>query len=268
MIVTTSARRQQDLLPQAKRIAQELQAIWVPRGKHSVEGMLKKYCNQDLLLVSKDGLKLYPQFKAGKEKEAGTLEPFFFHPSSAMFRLKRIIRGEADPFLEATRLQDGMTILDTTLGLASDAIIASYAVGEKGQVEGLESEKVLAYIVEQGLQTWATDMPELEQAMKRIKVIQGNHLSLLRQYPEDSFDVVYFDPMFEVSVDTSAGLSALKSFANFSVLSAEAVQEAKRVARRRVVLKESSYSERFAALGFQPIVRKYASHWFGTIEIK
>lgn len=267
MIVTTSARRQQELIPLAQQAAQELQATWVPRGKASVAGLQRAYREQDLLMVTKDGLKLYPSADEQEGQLAEAPEPFFFHPSSAMFRLKRLARGEHDPFIEATGLQEGMTILDTTLGLASDAIIASYAVGGQGQVVGIESEPVLAYIVKQGLQMWETDLPELKKAMAHVQVINKEHLPFLRLCEENSFDVVYFDPMFEATVATSTGLVGLKSFANYTDLAQEAVQEAVRVARRRVVLKDSSYSERFEELGFEPIRRKYASHWFGIIEL-
>ena len=50
-----------------------------------------------------------------------------------MFRVKRLMRGEHDPFVQATQLESGMTVLDCTLGMASDSIVASYMVGESGK---------------------------------------------------------------------------------------------------------------------------------------
>ncbi|GAA0366253.1 class I SAM-dependent methyltransferase [Bacillus horti] len=273
MIVTTSARRQEELIEEAQEVAMELKATFVPRGKRSVEGILKKYVNEDVLLVTKDGLKLVqqeqesPHHQAGDEAPSSLQEPFFFHPSSAMFRLKRLLRGEQDPFIEATGLKRGDSILDATLGLASDAIIAAFTVGEQGKVVGVESNPVLAFMVAKGLQSWETDSVELKEAMARVEVIQADHMPFLASCPDRSFDVVYVDPMFESSVASSTGLSGLKRFANYAPFSKEALQEAKRVARKRVVMKESSYSARFEELGFTAIERKYASHWFGVIEL-
>lgn len=81
------------------------------------------------------------------------------------------------------------------------------------------------------------------------------------------FDVIYFDPMFETTIESSTGISPLKGIANYEPLTKETMEEAKRVAKQRVVMKDSRYSSRFTQLGFKPIERKYASHWFGTIEL-
>ncbi|MFZ7944193.1 hypothetical protein [Neobacillus sp. 19] len=97
---------------------------------------------QTVIVVGKDRVELF---------EKGSTLPFFFHPNSAMFRIKRLLSGENDPFADAAQLTEGMTILDCTLGLASDAIVASFLVGKGGHVTGLEGHKYLAYIVQEGL---------------------------------------------------------------------------------------------------------------------
>ncbi len=38
-----------------------------------------------------------------------------------------------------------MTVLDCTLGMASDSIVASYVVGESGKVTGLEGVSMASY---------------------------------------------------------------------------------------------------------------------------
>lgn len=49
-----------------------------------------------------------------------------------------LLTGEKEPMLRAAYLSEGDTFLDCTLGLGSDAIIASMAVGETGSVVGIE----------------------------------------------------------------------------------------------------------------------------------
>ncbi|MGM7722017.1 class I SAM-dependent methyltransferase [Metabacillus sp. Hm71] len=257
MIVTTSGRPDIHLIQTAMEIATELNGHFLKRNKQAVADIKKSY-REDVLVVGKNRLELHVLCQNS---------PLFFHPNSAMFRIKRLIKGETDPFCEACSLQEGDFVLDCTLGLASDSIIASYVVGEKGFVKGIEESKSLAYIVKNGLQQWETGLDVLDQAMKRIHVTISDHLSYLRECPEHSFDVIYFDPMFEETIEGSIGLLPLKSVANFSALRKEAIMEAKRVARRRIVLKDHWKSSRFQELGFTVQVRKSAKFHYGVIEI-
>jgi hypothetical protein len=260
MIVTTSTRGQTHLEGKAIQVAQEMRVPFIKRGRSSLAQMIGKYEIDKLLMVTSEGVKCV-------FRDKGT-DPFFFHPSSAMFRIKRLMGGDRDPFVETTQLTSGMTFLDCTLGLASDSIVASYVVGPTGRVNGLESQEVLAYLVRDGLRTWDSKIEKLNDAMRGIQVTLSEHATFLRDCPANSYDVVYFDPMFETTKNDSIGLSPLKKIANYDKLHVETVKEACRVAKQRVVMKESSYSLRFQQLGFQPVERKYASHWFGTIELE
>ena len=56
----------------------------------------------------------------------------FFHPNMAQVRMKRLRCGDIDNMLEAMggrEFLQNKTVLDCTLGFASDAIISSYGVG-------------------------------------------------------------------------------------------------------------------------------------------
>ncbi|KKI88697.1 hypothetical protein WQ54_29735 [Bacillus sp. SA1-12] len=257
MIVTTSGRPDTHLIQTAMEIASELSAQFLKRNKQAVSDF-KKTHQENILVVGKNRLELHLLDQEN---------PLFFHPNSAMFRIKRLLRGEKDPFCEACNLQKGDFFLDCTLGLASDSIIASYIVGDKGFVKGIEESKSLAYIVKKGLKQWQTGLDVLDQAMKRINVSISDHLSYLRQCPDRSYDVIYFDPMFEETIEGSIGILPLKSVANFSALHKEAIMEAKRVARRRVVLKDHWRSSRFQEFGFTVHIRKSAKFHYGVIEI-
>jgi hypothetical protein len=71
--------------------------------------------------------------------------------------------------------------------------------------------------------------------------------------------------MFEETVDSS-GIAPLRSFASYSDLTMDAVIEAKRIAKKRVVLKDHFRSERFVKFGFTQHIRKTSKFHFGTIE--
>ena len=195
-------------------------------------------------------------FESGKNRVS-------FHPSMALLRLIQILRGERDRFLQAVQLHEGDTFIDATLGLGTDALVASYQVGKSGKVLGIEHSPILAALVKEGLLNLAqgyyprVNNPEkakawelLAEAAGRIEVLWGDHLQVLSKYTSEAVDVVYFDPMFRHTRTQSASIRPLHEFANPQPLSHEAIGEAVRVARRKVVLKERKGSPQFNRLGF------------------
>ena len=141
MFITTAGRTNEIMIEQAKQIALQLNLPYVNRKKKTVRQLQAAY-NEDCLVVGKEKLELY---KLNSE------EPFFFHPSSANFRMKRLAKGQTDPLVEVCQLDKGMSFLDCTLGLGSDSIVASFAVGDSGKVTSIEQKEVIAFIVQEGL---------------------------------------------------------------------------------------------------------------------
>ncbi|WP_245350042.1 class I SAM-dependent methyltransferase [Cytobacillus eiseniae] len=244
------------MIRQAKLVAHKLNGRYIERKKRSVQ-MIQTSEKVDCLVVGKERLELYP---------LGETAPFFFHPNSAMFRIRRLMKGDHDPFLEATRLETGKSLLDCTLGLASDCIVASFAVGTKGKVTGIEGNACLAYIVKEGLNSWESGIPAMNQAMKQIKVTNQLSLAFLKSIPDGTYDCVYFDPMFEEHILDSDGIEALSHFAIYEEITDELINEAIRVAKERVVLKDHFRSTRFSEFGFEVFKRKTAKFHFGVIE--
>lgn len=95
--------------------------------------------------------------------------------------------------MEAAQLQLGDSVLDCTLGLAADAMLAAYTVGEAGRVVGLEANPNVAFIVRQGMQAYDTSELPLTACMRHIEVIQSEAVRYLKTLPDNAFDVVYMD---------------------------------------------------------------------------
>ncbi|CAM3896138.1 class I SAM-dependent methyltransferase [Mesobacillus zeae] len=256
MIVTTGGRTDDETVLLAKETAAILNAKYVSRRKRSVLDLMQSE-NDDCIVRGRARIELYP---------FGESKPFFFHPNSAMFRIKRLIKGECDPLTEAARLEPGMSFLDCTLGLGSDSIVAAFAAGPTGQVIGVESNPYLAYIVRDGLIHWKSGLAEMDSAMNAIRVFQSNSLTLLKGMGDNSIDCVYFDPMFEETILESDGIRGLARFADYSGLSSRVLEEAYRVAKKRVLLKDHFRSERFSEFAFKVFKRKSAKFHFGVIE--
>jgi 16S rRNA (guanine1516-N2)-methyltransferase len=257
LIVTTSYDPTPELLQRAREVSAALGAPAVPRGRNSLSQLLAKRGERELLLVAREGLQL---IRSGEP-------PLFFHPSMAMIRLKRLRRGDPDPLLAAARLAPGDAVIDCTAGLASDAIVLAYGVGESGAVTALESEPVIAALVADGLARYETGDPSFTAALRRVRLLRADHLAYLREQPDRSADVVYFDPMFRRPIESSASISPLRELADGRPLSPEAVAEAKRVARKTVVLKEQKDSAEFARLGFGRIIPTARKLAYGVIEL-
>lgn len=257
MFITTAGRTDQETIESANLAARKLHIPYVSRGKRSVKQIQEAENGEDCIVFGRNRLELY---RFNQE------HPFFFHPNLAMVRMKRIKKGENDPYLEAGNIRAGSTVLDCTLGLGADAIVASYAVGQGGKVEALEENRWIAFLVSHGLKTWEDGEDEVIQAMRRIQIRQMNHKEWLKQVADNSYDVVYFDPMFEESILESNGIRTLTKFAAFHSITTEIINEAKRVARKRVVLKDHFRSTRFEQFGFTVLRRKTAKFHYGFIE--
>lgn len=205
----------------------------------------------------------------------------FFHPSMALLRMINIKRGVGDRFLEAVSLKEGDTILDATMGLASDALIASWAVGKRGKVIAVEYSPLIYLLVQDGLDKLKELAPgkiknrekeeawlELAKASSRIEPVWADHQSILEGLPDSSVDVVYFDPMFRATITSSSSMKPIKEWSYPEPLKRETIQQACRVARKRIVLKERRYGGEFERLGFMLADgSKYSSIGFGIIDL-
>ncbi|TCZ81064.1 SAM-dependent methyltransferase [Paenibacillus albiflavus] len=256
MIVTTSYKPTEEILAQAKEYANELNWKLVPRNHASMNALRKQYNVDRILLVTRDELRCF----------VGEEPPIFFHPSMAHVRVQRLIRGEGDVMLQAANVTKDDIVLDCTAGLASDSIVFSYAVGEAGRVIALDSEPELCLLLRVGLDMYSSDVAILNEAMRRIEVTCADHYTYLQQAQDKSVDVVYFDPMFRTPLTASNSISPLRGIANPNALTLETIAEARRVARKRVVLKEARFSEEFERLGFQMVVPSGTKLAYGVIQ--
>lgn len=255
-IVTTAGRPDNISETLAKKACESLQIDFIPRNKRSVATICKEY-NANVIVAGKNRFEYYAK---------GANAPFFFHPNSAAFRLKRVARGEADPMLEACRLEVGYSFLDCTLGIGSDSMLAAFAVGETGKVVGIESNENIAFIVARGIETYDTTELPLTSCMRQIEVVHADAVTYLKQQQDNSFDVVYMDPMFEETIEESNNFEVLRKAGDHTSLTEEWISEALRVAKQRVVLKGHFKSTLFEQFGFKRDIRLSAKFHYGVIE--
>ena len=227
--VTAGRKGSGDLLNAAKEWATHFDVPYIERASKGSLEELRQQNNLDTILVATaDGPQIY--------NNEGT---FFYHPGMAVLRLQRLKNNEHDHFAQALELREGMRVLDGTLGLAGDAAIASYLVGEKGKVVGVEASILLHFVVENGLRSYEAEDPDLTNALRRIATVQATAEDYLETCEADSYDVVYFDPMFRYPVQGSSAMEPLRPVAYQKPLNQRTIELALKAAPK-IVIKERS----------------------------
>lgn len=226
MIVTTSSKDER-LIEKALRFSETYGIPYRVRGEKSLAYLYETEDPQVFVVNHNRGLSYYEEGKS----EA------FFHPNMAFHRLRNLRQGGSDMLAVVCGLEPGMTFLDGTLGLASDAMTAASVVGEHGRVIGVEKSLPLYILVREGLAFHAEKEPEMREISARMELHHADNLDFLRTCAVDGVDIVYFDFMFHRPISASFGIEVIRDFAVYDVLTDVHIAEATRVARERVIVK-------------------------------
>ena len=253
-IVTTSRDPNKSNTLLAEQTAATLGIPFVQRQNSSLDELRNQYEVTCILVAKNNALTL--------ETPDGEL---FFHPNMSHLRVKNLRKDQPDNMAKAMGLKEGMRVLDCTLGFGADAIVASFVTGAAGRVVGLEASPLIAAVTAHGLASFSRENEAMTAAMRRIEVVNTDALAYLQAQPDNAFDIVYFDPMFRHPLMQSENMNPLRYAAEHAPVSAAMITEARRVARCRVVLKETSKSTEFARLGFSEIAGgKYSPVHYGV----
>ena len=177
----------------------------------------------------------------------------------AFLRVLRANKGETDPLVAHAALEPGDRVLDATLGLGGDALVAAHASGTR--VVALESNPLIAAFTQAALRR----LPRHGRDPGRlIEVVRDDHRPWLEAQPAGSFDVVLLDPMFRRAGDAAPLFDLLRAHADHTPLDPETLRQAQRVARRGVLVKDSARGDELQRLGLVPRpTRRSAAIAFG-----
>jgi 16S rRNA (guanine1516-N2)-methyltransferase len=233
--VTTSGQPGAALVARAREAARRWGLPFVPRRKKQPLGQL--FASAEALIVfEREDVSLW-------DAEGS----FSFNPGMAHLRRMRWRDGERDDALvRMGELREGDHVLDCTLGLGQDALMAALVVGPRGRVVALEKSLALFAVISEGLAAYAYGPDS-----GRVEPQLADAHAWLRTQPSGAFDVVCFDPMFEKPKKAQPAFDMLRRYAEHAPLTSDVLEEARRVARRWVVVKGSRYSEDLAKLGLQ-----------------
>jgi tRNA1(Val) A37 N6-methylase TrmN6 len=169
-------------------------------------------------------------------------------------RIKRIDAGYPldDHLIKLTELKAGDSVLDGTLGLGADSLVCAHVVGPAGRVIGVESSLPIYALVSEGIKLRKT----------ALEVVHGDARLVLESLPAHSIDCVVLDPMFDQPKKSSAHFELLRKFADHRPLDPVTLAQARRVAKRWVVVKGGRYTKEFDRLGLKPT---YTSRFQSTV---
>ena len=255
--VTTTRETDDNLNLKAIEIAKELNIPYIKRENFSIKKAILKENFDYLLVVERDKIVI-----------KGEDSNLFWHPNMSELRIKSIEQGNKEAMIEATKLCEGESILDCTLGLAGDSLVFSRVVGENGSVVGTEVNKYIAYLSKCGLENYTNRNDETITYKNNIKVVNESYEDYLLKQKDNSFDVVYFDPMFKKPNKKSTSINSFRDFADHKELTNEILAEALRVCKKRVVIKERHGFNDFENLGIKKYYggKKKGSIIYGVIE--
>jgi len=243
-VVTTSRRAGPDVIAAARQKATEWDLIFVDRGGVSLEDSLGDA--EAAFVFDHDGLSL----STGRSS-------LRFSLGTAALRLQSLSRGEPETLTRAAELRSGDRVLDATLGLGHDSLVAARAVGSRGTVVGVESSWALFTLFNEGYSYYT---PHEDSGV--IRPVLGDSREYLSAAAESSFDVVILDPMFENPKRSDGSFEILRKFANPASLDADWVQAAHRVAKRCVVVKADREASWFKSVGLEPVYSGGRTNWF------
>lgn len=225
VLIARNAGRKEAVL--GRKWAEELGIPYVERSRNmGLEEHLQSLGLEAFLVVTAKGPEVFsPEGR------------FAYHPSMAVLRLQQIKKGNGDHIIEALDLHKGSRVFDGTLGLASDAALASYIAGPEGTVIGTEAAPLLAFTVRYGLAHYEAEDADLTAALRRIKAVGMTAGEYLETCGKDAFDVCYFDPMFRHPVKGSKNMEPLRPLSYEVPLDQRTIDLALQAAPR-VVIKE------------------------------
>lgn len=253
MIITTARKPSREMEAEAQEIGQRYDIPYLIRGNSNLNQLIEAH--NIVLLLSREHLSCHT---AGGQ--------LFLHPNMAAVRIKLLRQGKPDKMLDVMDIHADDSVLDCTAGLCSDSLVAAYQVGDGGKVVALEKSLPVYIVVRHGLDYYSG--PErFRDLAQGINLIHADYREYLRQLPAKSFDIVYFDPMFDVPVMETSALLPLRPLASHQPLDPTDISLAARVARKKVVVKQRSFFN-FASLGLQRIAgsqnRKIS---YGVLEV-
>ncbi len=213
----------ESLLEQAQKLAERLNLVLVTKVSEKQELCLQ---------LDENGLSL---LRTG-DKSLGALNVDFNDGALTWRRNHGGGNGQAVAKAVGLKQKKQLHILDATAGTATDAFVLA-ALG--CQMTLVERHPIVAALLEDALLR-AQQEPEVQNITQHMTLHQGSSLDFMLKKPENSFDVVYLDPMFPHSGKKAQVKKSMQYFRDMVGKDEDAddlLEPALKLAKYRVVVK-------------------------------
>ena len=102
--------------------------------------------------------------------------------------------------------------------------------------------------------------------MRSITTHNIDCLEYLKKCEDNSFDFIYFDPMFSHNIKESMNLSGIDPLADYNFPTEVFLEEARRVAKNKIIVKAHFRDNIFEKYNFKRIIRKNTKFHYGFIN--
>lgn len=253
--VIPSLKAKEKLQQEGKAWAENQGFAYVPRGKRTIQDLMDEY-GEHFLVYSSRG----PQI----DRPEGS---HFFSLNMAELRIQNLRKGQRDHLLEAlmgeeknpsaasglpplcrgdfwpAAGQPPISVLDCTCGFGADAAVASFGLPAGSRVDALEVSPLLQAVTSWGFSHFVHKKDDVTAALRRISLRSGDYRDYLLSDKGPSYDVLYFDPMFQRPVEASCQFQPVRAIMEHGGLTRELIERALQKARRRVVIKERDFRQ-------------------------
>lgn len=219
--VTTSPAVDRRRFEDAVRWARRWGVDMIPRTAAALSALRRRY---SAVLV----------FESSRVRLVDSVGDVRFSAGIAYRRIEMLHRVARDPLITVAGIERGMAVLDMTLGLGRDALVAASIVGRTGSVVGLEASAALAAFDAAGIPGCPLPTSTRCGGMARIDVIHAEATSWSLATAR-SFDVALVDPMFDRARRADVAFEMLRRHAWPEPLDDRLLIAALRCARRVVV---------------------------------
>lgn len=247
IIVTTCVKTTKALDSAAKLLADNLTLQYIPRNKKTIKQLLSTA--RGVLVIYKEKLSYF-------ENDS----ELFFHLDTTALKIKN---SDNEPLLEIIN-DEKQDILDCTMGLAGDSVLLSYY---NHNVTSIEKNKIIYLITNTGLKEYNSKNDKVNNAMRKITTYNCDCLDFLENSSDNSYDVIYIDPMFSHNIAESNNLDGITTLAEASFPFDGFIKEAYRVGRKKIIIKAHFKDDIFEKYNFTRIIRKNTKFHYGFIDI-
>ena len=175
-----------------------------------------------------------------------------------------VIYEERDINLKEEGLMDSLAFVELLVRMEEFGI--EVAPTEVTYEEIDTPNKIIHYIVSDGLRNYIASDNKILSAMRSITTHNIDCLEYLKKCEDNSFDIIYFDPMFSHNIKESMNLSGIEPLADYNFPTKVFLEEARRVAKNKIIVKAHFRDNIFEKYNFKRIIRKNTKFHYGFID--